>query len=500
MKKIKYIYLGVTLISTLTLSSCSSDYLDTVPSGSVSEQTMQTVENLYLAINGIHKEMVSQETGYQCLGGEPGFMMSRDVEADDIIWQTNTWMKEVYLGWSCNLNDQSGYNSKFWEIYYQWILNANKILQNLSKVTESDKTKNQTLYNQIKGEALCIRGWAHFNLVQLYAKRYEKGKKNEQLGIPYRETPETVEQARNSVEEVYAKINADLDEACTLLKDITVKDVNHYSEMVAWGLKARVALAMQDYSNAASYAGKSITLAKAKGLELMTGNKLYHGFSDITTATKEAMYAAKTPDDKTVYFYSYYAYMSWNFNSSAIRQGVKCINAETYNTMSATDLRLKWWDPTGTASVPASNYAKNTYQNRKFTARSTANSVGDIAFMRLAEMYLTQAEALARVVNKDAEAQTIFTEFQITRDPSYVSKGNTGNALAEEIMNSRRVELWAEGFRFYDLKRLNLPIVRGSNFDKIFCTFTEKAVTDPGWVWEIPKTETDYNGLCVKNH
>lgn len=63
-------------------------------------------------------------------------------------------------------------------------------------------------------------------------------------------------------------------------------------------------------------------------------------------------------------------------------------------------------------------------------------------------MYLTQAEALARA-GKDSEAQTVFTKFQITRDPSYVSKGNTGDALAEEIMNSRRVELWGEGFRFF---------------------------------------------------
>lgn len=61
-------------------------------------------------------------------------------------------------------------------------------------------------------------------------------------------------QARNSVEDVYTKINRDLDEACMLLNGIQVNDINHYSEMVAWGLKARVALVMQDYDNAAAYA------------------------------------------------------------------------------------------------------------------------------------------------------------------------------------------------------------------------------------------------------
>ena len=55
------------------------------------------------------------------------------------------------------------------------------------------------------------------------------------------------EQARNSVEDVYAKINNDLDEACILLSGLKVNDVNHYSEMVAWGLKARVALACKEF-------------------------------------------------------------------------------------------------------------------------------------------------------------------------------------------------------------------------------------------------------------
>lgn len=444
MRSIKNITLGLATVGVMSLSGCAGDYLDTIPSTSVSETTINTsLDNLYIALNGIHKEMVSQESGYQCLGGEPGFMMSRDAEADDMNWQTNTWMKAAYLGWQCNMNETNGYNYKFWQIYYQWILNANKILAGLEEV----EITSQELFDQIKGEALCIRAWAHFNLVQLYAKRYEAGKDNTQDGIPYREKAVAEEQARNSVEDVYAKINNDLDEACILLSGIKVNDVNHYSEMVAWGLKARVALTMQDYNNAAVYAGKSISLAEAGGHQLMTGSQLNCGFANITTDTKEAMYAAMTPDDKTVYFYSYYAYMSWNFNSSAIRQGVKCINVDAYETMSETDLRRAWWDPTGEASVPSSSYAKNAYQNRKFTARSTADAVGDVAFMRLAEMYLTQAEALARA-GKDSEAQAVFTKFQITRDPSYVSKGNIGDALAEEIMNSRRVELWGEGFRF----------------------------------------------------
>ena len=491
--KISTIVLAAAM--ALGLSSCSGDYLDTVPSNKVSEGSINaSLENLYIALNGIHKEMVSQETGYQCLGGEPGFMFCRDMEADDITWITNTWCKAAYLGWSCNMNESSGYNYKYWTIYYQWILNANKIIAGVEEAPMTDAA----LYNQVKGEALCVRAWAHFNLVQLYAKRYAAGGNNTQDGIPYRLTAATEEQARNSVEEVYQLINADLDEACKLLVGIN-PGYHHYSEMVAWGLKARVAMAKQDYTNAATYAAKAIQLAEANGGALMQGDQLMCGFANICSDTKEAMYAARTPDDKTVYFYSFYAYMSWNFNATAIRQGVKCINADTYDTMSETDLRRAWFDPTGEMDVPAKTYVKQPYQNRKFTARSSADAVGDVAFMRLAEMYLTEAEALARA-GQTAQAQEVFTKFQVTRDPLYVSKGNAGDALAEEIMNSRRVELWGEGFRFYDLKRLNLPIHRGRNFVQTFCTFIDKEAGADGWVWEIPKSETDFNKLCTKNY
>ena len=498
MKRYKLFAMGLAMVGALSLSSCAEDYLDTTPTDKVSDVVAnQSVSNLYMALNGIHREMVSQESGRQAMGGEPGFMMMRDCEGDDMTWLTNTWMKANWLGWQANMNPTASDNYHVWRIHYQWILNANKILEGLETVPVA--TGEEELYNQIKGEALCIRAFAHFDLVQIYAGRYKQGGGNSQLGIPYRETSEVNEMARHTVEEVYTKINADLNEATSLLAGIKASDVNHYTEKVAWGLKARVALAMQDYTNAAAYAEKAIQLAEADGHELMQGNQLYCGFADIATDTKEGMYVALTPDDQTVYFYSFYAYMSWNFNSTAIRQGVKAINADTYDTMSETDLRRAWWDPTGKMDVPATSFTKTEYQNRKFTARSTANAVGNVAFMRLAEMYLLAAEANVRA-GQDAKAQEIFTKFQITRDPEYVAQGNTGEALAEEIMNSRRVELWGEGFRFTDLKRLNLPIKRGRNFDITFCTFLEKEAGADGWIWEIPKIETDYNKLCEKNY
>lgn len=54
------------------------------------------------------------------------------------------------------------------------------------------------------------------------------------------------------------------------------------------------------------------------------------------------------------------------------------------------------------------------------------------------------------------------------RDASYTLSTNTGQALIDEIMVQRRVELWGEGFRFLDLKRLNLPLDRTVGFYVMF--------------------------------
>jgi len=502
MKAIKNITKGLIVLSAVALVGCSDDYLETVPTDQVSDVVMaETVNGVYLALNGIHREMVSQESNYQCFGGLPGFMFTRDWAADDITCHatSNWWSRQAT--WQYHMDKSSGYQTSYWRVYYQWILNANKILEALEKIDrEALSGADQDLYDQIKGEALCIRAFAHYDMVQQYAKSYVPGANNTQPGVPYRVTSEVVEMERTPVDEVYRLINADLDNAVSLLAGKVVNDVNHYSEKVALGLKARVALTMGDYTNAAKYAEQAISVAESEGFKLMsTPEEFTCGFADITSDTSEALYAALTPDDQTVYFYSFYAYMSWNFNSSAVRSYVNCMNKELYDSMSETDYRRAWADPTGTADVPASNYKKAPYQNRKFRARATSNAVGNVAFMRLAELYLIASEAYARA-GQESAAKEIFTKFQQTRDPEYTTSNSTGEAFITEIMNSRRVELWGEGQRYFDLKRLHQDLQRDSLSDAALCGFTFKDADADGWVFEIPQHEVDYNPLCTYNY
>lgn len=495
-RNIIYILLFSLLLGQKALfTACSDDYLDTAPSTSVSENMIgKSIDNLYMALNGIHRKMVSQDMAVQYLGGYPGFMICMDASADDMTWAQDKEFKTTHQ-WQLQSVPESAFTRTIWLSYYEFILNANLILKYVDNFMESSPEKAR----HVKGEALCFRAFSHFMLVQLYARRYVAGSENSQPGVPYRLVSGTTPMTRNSVEDCYRLINADLDAAIPLLEGYQPVSVSHFSHEVACGLKARVAMAQQDYGSAARYAKLAITEAEQRGFRLMAGNELYNGFADISTKTKEAMWAALTLNDQTVNYYSFYALMSWNYNSEPVRTGVKQISSWLYDQMAPTDLRRSWWDETGTLPLPTANFKAYPYSQRKFTARSTGDVVGNVAFMRLAELYLTAAEALARN-GQDADARQLFLQFVLTRDPGYQPAGAIGQDLIDEIMIHRRVELWGEGFRFYDLKRLNEPLDRkGSNFNAGFCMILQAPASDPRWQWAIPQDEMDANPLMQQN-
>ncbi len=87
----------------------------------------------------------------------------------------------------------------------------------------------------------------------------------------------------------------------------------------------------------------------------------------------------------------------------------------------------------GNASLPT-NFAVAAQHSFKFSSVGPADSRGDLCHMRTAEMYLIEAEALARQGGQDGQAAQVLYDLVITRDPEYQLSTNTGAALIEEIM------------------------------------------------------------------
>ena len=485
------------LALAISTFGCADDYLDTVPTDAVSsESVFTTTQNAMTALNGIHRSLLLRYDS-QGQAGEGAVMIMRDVLSDDVVMTTtgNGWY--VSISRWLNHTVETGGDIRFvWRYYYKIIGNANLIIANIDDAEGPQEEKDE-----IKGQALAYRAWAHFNLVQLFADRYDFAGGNSQLGVPIVIEPITEGGPRNTVEEVYTQVNADLDAAIALLGEGR-NAKSHLNSNVVNGIKARVLATQGRFAEAATYANTA-----REGYDLMSESDLYAGFNTVDNA--EWIWGSHQVDDQQTYFASFFAYMSLNFSSTNIRGNPKAINSKLYDMISDTDYRKGLWDPNASDpelrdpyidEMTLSTFAKIDYMNRKFIAQGNASSVGDVPYMRAAEMYLLEAEALARA-GQDAAATAVLNEFMEGRDPGYTPSGNTGSALIEEIMVQRRIELWGEGFRFYDLKRLNLPLDRtGANHVDAVINgkFTEPAGTS-NWTWKIPIDELNANENMVQN-
>ncbi|MGS2763242.1 RagB/SusD family nutrient uptake outer membrane protein [Sinomicrobium sp. M5D2P9] len=496
MKSIRKIKAILTIvIMGIILWSCNSDFLEESPTESISnDDAVSTTKNLFAIINGIHRSLYIRYDESQGRIGVGAMMIQNDVLGDDFVMTSrgNGWFVSA-AAWNMHTNASSADNRYPYKIYYRIIRNANEVIIGTETAEGPDEEKNM-----VKGQALTYRAWAHFQLVQLYGKRYDASGENTQPGVPIRLIPENEPLPRASVEQVYTQVNKDLDEAIVLLDGYERGNKSHFDKSVVLGLKARVALVQQNYSIAAEYAA----LAR-EGYSLMSNDEYYGQFNTYTNG--EWMWGSYVQEDQSDTFGNFGAYVSRNFSSTNIRTNPKAINSLLYDEISSTDIRSKLFDPTGEHdSLPpgysiASNFAKFPYTNQKFLAAGTGDSRMDVPYMRAAEMYLIEAEALSYI--DENASRNILYELASNRDSEYVLSTNSGQDLKEEIYLQRRIELWGEGFRFYDLKRLNLPLDRtganhvGSVINNIYTV----PAGDNRWQWLIPLDAINANPLLEQN-
>jgi hypothetical protein len=494
-----FIKLIILAMVVIVPQSCSDDYLDVNPTNAVSEADVFTnTDNAWGALNGIHRFLYAQFEGRQSHAGQSGFMIQNEMMGEDLVNHTtgNGWFIALHR-WTAHRNDNSWETFLSWRFYYQIIGNANMIIKYIDDAEGAPSDKENIL-----GQALAYRAWSYWNLVQTYAKRYDwTNVPNNQMGVPLVLEPTDEGLPRESVENVYAQINADLTQAITLLEGKTPPassgaPKSHITADVAKGIKARVAITMGDWPTAAQLANQV-----RQGKPLMTPAQLLGGFSDM--ANPEFLWVSHVQEDQTTYFYSFFAYMSWNFSSTNIRQNPKKINQLLYEMIPDTDIRKQQFAATAEDArqrQPNTSFAVAPMQAFKFLAVAEADSRGDLCHMRTAEMYLIEAEALARQGGQDGQAAQVLYDLVITRDPEYQLSTNTGAALIEEIMTHRRIELWGEGFRWLDLKRLNLPLDRtGSNHDASVAIKMEEPAGTNLWQYLITRDEINANANMVQN-
>jgi len=494
MRKIVYSFV-IIFAAAVIFSACKKEFLDIYPTDNISAfGVTSSTSTAMAALNGIHRALYVRY-GSQGRGGIGAWYYHIDEMGEDHVFNYATWT--THLRW-LHRGANDSYNEGNWLMFYGWIANANILINGVGDNTSGTQEEKDI----IVGQALLYRAWCHFNLVQMYADRYVPGGGNNQLGIPLMLESTTEGQERATVEAVYTQINTDIDAAILLLDGKPRTNKSHLNVDVGRGLKARVALTMGEYATAASYAVQA-----RDGYELMDSATYFLGFRIGTESNAEFMWASQITEDQTDKWANYGAYVSRNFSSTSIRRNPRSIFSVLYDQIAPTDVRKLLFDPTGDhLNLPpgieiVSSAARFPYTNQKFIAVSTSDSRVDVPNMRVSEMYLIEAEALARQGGNDAGAAAALYTMAVARDPSYTLSTNTGQALIDEIMIQRRVELWGEGFRWFDLKRLNLDLDRngGNHSSSINNNLMFVPAGDNMWTSLIPQAEMDANPNMVQN-
>jgi len=521
-KTLKFTFI---LVLILGLSSCSEDFLQTIPTDAVStEIAMGSAENMMLAMNGVHRAMYAQNGMVSNYAGVQFLIPTAEYGASDALHSArgNGWHRSR-LQWNMHTSATRTDVSFVWFYYYHIIGSVNNIINAAAEMQESDELHN------VLGQAYTYRAWAHFNLVRFFGKAYMIGNPSSDLGVPIMTATEFPYEglSRNTVQEVYNQITADLGEAMTHFESASDRvDLSHLDISVAKGMAARVYLTIGDWANATKYANEA-----RQDYTLMSEDQYKSGFN--TWSNPEWIWGSKMIEDQTSYYYSYFYYCSNNFNGSQNRSNPKFMNHKLYDMMSDTDYRkdlilkdapstFDAWDKGQNAGRYASEdeYDAAVADYRVIVNNSSRHNMVpymhiklsqadgptitpmDVIHMRAGEMYLTEAEALARS-GDNSGAQDVLFELVSERDPGYEKSTNTGQDLIDEILVQRRLELFLEGHRWFDMLRNDEALdLEGTGADPDLYDDGYKQAkpsSNPNWVFLIPQRELNANPNMEQN-
>lgn len=198
---------GLMLASTALLASCS-DELNTLPDNRTTLDNPTKVAGLLVTAYPdrtptLINEWMSDNTDYMGPHNSMG-----DREGDQMFF----WLEDTESG-----NDSPEH---IWMIYYEGIYKANEAL---NAIQELGGATNASLRNS-EGEALLLRAYNHFVLVNEFSRAYNSKTSQTDPGIYYAtevaDFSETTAQAnRGTVAEDYAKIAADIEAGIPLIND-----------------------------------------------------------------------------------------------------------------------------------------------------------------------------------------------------------------------------------------------------------------------------------------
>jgi tetratricopeptide (TPR) repeat protein len=408
----------ILIVALLGLFTGCDKYLDLNPSQSVNESiALTTDENVKGVLLGAYSEFA--------LPSIYGGNLLRNAEllgGDGEIKWVGTYIDPRQLFSKTILTTNSEVEVQ-WRDSYAVINTINNILSALDVVKSADR-------DRVQGEALFLRSLMYFDLVRFFADQYKFGVANDQMGVPLVLTPTGVLTennfvTRNTVDEVYNQVIADLLTAASILPEDN--DV-YASSGAANALLARVYLQKGDYEKARDAANIVINSG------MYDLQKTYEGVFNNDNNTWEDIFATQiTPQDRFSSMTEFFSVPEFGGRDGDIE-----ILDGHLNLYSVGDKRFDLFF-NGNGSIECGKWN---------------NQYGVVNLIRLAEMYLIRAECNSRL--STSVGATPLEDFNLIHTRAGLDA--VSSVTLDDILFERRLELAFEGFRIHDIRRLHQDV------------------------------------------
>ena len=466
MKKTTYIF----LLTALLLTACN-DYLDVQPRSQVEDtELFETESGFKEALAGVYSSMVSTSTYSKemtygligVLGQEWDFYYSAQYD-DAVAYDYDAAYPTNYL-------------RSIWSTNYSGIANVNNLIAHVDENTKLFSTDN---HDVIKGEALALRAFLHFDLLRCFGVSFAVNP--DQPSIPYSTALSYRVFPQLTVREVAQAVINDLKAAEELLlksdpivtgREISEANDNgylmnrqvHLNYYAVKALEARVYMWMGNYSQALEAAN---TVIESNQFEWATVANMQAGYDRCLAS--EHLFALNnltlTADIANIYFSDDSQY------SFAVTRD-RLLN---YFDNATQDYRYTFLYKSGTA----------THSNNRYLTKYDPPSGNTLYYMnkmpliRISEMYLIKSEVEYRNGDEDGARATL-NQLRVARNLPAITELPTDFELT--LIQEYRRELMGEGQLFFLYKRLNRQNVLYSDVDMV----ATKSYTFP-----LPITETE---------
>lgn len=386
------------LIALVAVTSCS-DQLDLYPRSAVSADSELTEDDVESFLIGVYAS-VQNNPGRESyifpdlLGGDLNTASATNGAG------TNTFISNL-------LRPEHGYISATWNGYFKALYQVNTLITSLNRMPETARRL------QIKGVAHYFRGYLYYNLVTKFG------------GVPLLRENTLEKLPRSAAAEVWQLIEEDLTIAMNNAPAFTEIGGDFYfvSREAAQALMARAKLTQGKNSEAAALAEQLIALPTFR---LDRFDKIFRGAANTELIFGFKNQTSESSINMSTLFYTYAHPQSGSY--------VYKPNPGAMTMFEAGDLR---------AAISVDTYSGLNVVNKYPSGQKGTDPIN---VSRLGELYLISAEG------QGVAGIGRLNELRAARGLGAVSAASDDQYL-NLILEERRRELFAEGFRWVDLVR-----------------------------------------------